>query len=169
MASGDTLAVADITAGFPPAADYATHDTLPTSLIPVLDFDDATDETMYFKMKMPGQYDGSSALDVAFEWKFETFVGSQTVDWEVSFKRMLADTDDWEVLTGFAASQDGTNQAEASATKEMVESVINFTNAEADGVQGGDWFLVKFTRDASGGTQSSPGDAQLAGFEVRYA
>ena len=165
MASGDPLFAAGPLQGHPPAATSATID-FTAAPDPVLDFDDTTSESMYFKMWMPPTYDGTSSIVVTLPWKFSTYVGSQTCDWEVSFYRIADDADSIESYT-FAAAQ-AVLATEASATGEVDYDTITFTNAQADGVQPGEWFVLKVTRDATGGT-ASPGDAELAGVSGEVA
>lgn len=165
MASGDTLCAAHPLQAHFPTSNAATRD-FTSGPDPVLDYDDTTTETAYFKLLMPGQYDGTSSLDVVLAWKFSAYVGSQTCDWEVSFYRIADDADDLETYS-FATAQTST-PTEASAAGELSYDAITFTNAQADGVQGNEWFVLRVVRDATGGT-ASPGDAELAGVEVRLA
>jgi hypothetical protein len=164
MATDDTLIHWDADQAKLPAADYATRDVTADE-IPVLDYDDAASPNEYalFVGVMPGQYDGSTALTVKFGWKFTTYVGSQTCDWEISWCRVDDDTQSIESLT-FATAQ-VVLATEASAVGELDYAEINFTNAQADGIQPGEMFVVKVLRDATGGT-ASPGDAELAFVEV---
>ncbi len=163
MASGDTLIAWQATAAHFPTSNAATFDTTGAGL-PVLDFDDGIDETAYFAGVMPGHY-GSQALTVTLAWKFSTFVGSQTCDWEVSFYRVADDADSVESYT-FATAQTAII-TEASATGELDYGAINFTHAQADSVAKNEFFVLRVTRDASGGTQGSPGDVELAFVEVK--
>ena len=156
MASGDTIA--SIIQEIPPSTNYATHDTTAANF-PVYDFDDSTDETMQWLCLMPGQYDGTSSLKVVLPWKFSTYVGSQTCDWEAAFYRIADDADSIESFT-FATAQTVVD-TEAGASGEVSYAEITFTNAQADGIQGGELFVLKVTRDASGGTQGGPGDVEL--------
>lgn len=165
MAAGDTLTAASALGAHFPTTNYPSLD-FTAAPDPVLDFDDTTSETAYWKLMMPGQYDGTSALNVILAWKFSTFVGSQTCDWEVSFYRIADDADSIEAYT-FATAQTAT-PTEASATGEVDYATIAFTNAQADGIQGGEWFILRVTRDATGGT-ASPGDAELFGVTVELA
>jgi len=163
MATGDTLVVFTPLHALPPTSNAATFDATAAGDL-VLDFDDATTETAYFVGVMPGQYDGTTALTVVLHWKFTTFVGSQTCDWEVAFYRVADDTDTIETFT-FATAQTGL-ATEASAAGELDYASINFTNAQADGVQPNERFVLDVTRDATGGT-ASPGDAELASVEIK--
>ena len=163
MASGDTLISFGARDGVPASSDGATH-AITTAGHPTLRFDDGTTETVYFFGTMPGQYDGTSAIDVVLGWRFVTYVGSQTCDWEVSFYRIADDADSIDSFT-FATAQ--TNLAtEASATGELDYATVSFTNAQADGIQPNEEFCLRVVRDATGGT-ASPGDAALAFVEVK--
>ena len=163
MASGDTLFTFEASDGVGAASNFPSLDMtgLPAW---VLDYDDATNETHYFFGTMPGQYDGSAGLDVVLHWKFTTYVGSQTCDWEVSFYRVADDADSYESAT-FATAQT-VLATEAGTSAELDYATIAFTNAQADGIQPNERFVLRVVRDASGGT-ASPGDAELAGGEVK--
>lgn len=163
MATGDSLVAFTAACAHLPSSNYATFD-LTAAPNPVLDFDDTTTESAYFIGVMPGQYDGSTALTVVLGWKFSTYVGSQTCDWEVSWYRVADDADSLESYT-FATAQT-TLATEASATGELDYASINFTNAQADGIQPNETFVLKVARDATGGTES-PGDAELAFIEIK--
>lgn len=155
MASGDVIA--SCLTHVPPTSAFATPDTTATGVL-VYEFDDDTTETMQWLCYMGGGYDGTSNIKVILPWKFATFVGSQTCDWEVSFYRLADDADSIESFT-YATAQT-TLATEATATGEFDYASITFTNAQADGVQPNEYFMLKVVRDATGGT-ASPGDAQL--------
>ena len=130
MASGDLIAA--VIEAFAPDSNYAEFDETAVNY-PLWDFDDSTTETIYFKCYMSGAYDGTSNIKVIIPWKFSTYVGSQTCDWEVSFYRVADDADSIEAFT-FPAAQ-AVLATEASATGELDYASITFTNAQADGIQ----------------------------------
>lgn len=158
MASGDTFLSLPAHAGWPPAADYARFSKSTTTLTPLLLFDDTTTETIFFTCYMPGQYDGSTDINVVLGWNFLTYVGAQTCKWDVSFGRIADDADSIDSVV-FAASQTLT-PVEPSATGEVDYATISFTNVQADGIQPNELFILRVQRDAAGGT-ASPGDSRL--------
>lgn len=164
MASGNLYAEFDALGGVPPASAYATLD-MTAADVPVLEFDDGADESVYFRFRMPDGYDGSSGLTVVVGWKFATFVGSQTCAWKAAFYRVADDADSIESAT-FASDQASGAVTEASATGEISYDTIAFTNAQADGIQPNEWCILRIKRDAASGT-ASPGDAQLAFVAVK--
>ena len=159
MASGDMLFSFTAPEAVDPSTNPATLDYT-AAFFPLLDYDDATSESAYFFGFLPPSYDGTSGITVTLAWKFTTYVGSQTCDWEVSFFRVADDADTIESFT-FATAQT-VLATEAGTAGELDYATIAFTNAQADGAQGGEMFVLRVTRDASGGT-ASPGDAELAG------
>ena len=165
MASGDLLCEFFPQNAYGPTSNYPQK-VYTAAPKPVLAYDDSTTETAYFDCYMPGQYDGSSDIKVVLPWCFATFVGSQTCDWEVSFYRLAEDVDSIKTFT-FAAAQ-ATLSTEASADAEPKYASITFTNAQADGVQPEEWFVLRVVRDATGGT-ASPGDAWLSAGAVVLA
>ncbi len=163
MASGDSVDYFVPASCHLPVANFATFDET-AAPHPVLEFDDATSESVFFMGLMPGQYDGTSGLTVVIHWKFATFVGGQTCDWEVSFYRISDDGDSIEAYA-FATAK-AVLATEASAAGEVDYASIAFTNAEADGIQPNEQYVLRLTRDASGGT-ASPGDAQVSLVEIK--
>lgn len=156
MASGDPIA--SVIRSITPASNFASLDTTSERLV-VYDFDDTTTESMQFLCYMSGQYDGTSNIEVTIPWNFTTYVGSQTCDWEASFYRLGDNvTGDSIDSFSFATAQTGIF-TEASAAGIFDYAKITFTNAQADGVQPNEYFILKVTRDATGGT-ASPGDAR---------
>lgn len=158
MASGDQIAsvIRDVI----PTSAIASKDVSSENLV-VYDFDDSTSETARFLCYMSGQYDGTSNIRVTIPWNFVTYVGSQTVDWEVSFCR-LADNTSGDSIDSFTFATAQTDIfTEPSAAGLIDYASITFTNAQADGVQPNEYFILKVTRDATGGT-ASPGDARMA-------
>jgi len=163
MASGDTLVPFAVNNSHGPSTNFASLD-FTAAPHPVLDFDDTTNETVYFASIMPGHYDGTSGITAILGWRFTTYVGSQTCDWEVAFYRVADDADSIATYT-FATAQT-VLATEANLNGELDYATVTFTNAQADGIQPNEHFVLRVVRDASGGT-ASPGDAELAFVEVR--
>lgn len=155
MAAGDPIA--HLYQVIAPLTNFATEDET-AAPYPVWDFDDGTDESLFFLGYVTANYDGAANIKVKIPWKFTTFVGSQTCDWEVSFYRVADDADSIDSYT-FAAAQT-VLATEASATGELDYASITFTNAQADGIQPEEYFVLRVLRDSSGGT-GTPGDAEL--------
>lgn len=170
MAALDTLGVWTAASGVPPTTRFATLDTFvsgdtPTQEFLVLDFDfGATTEFSDFTGVMPGQYDGSGALEVVLHWSSDATTGN--VKWDVSFKRVTDDADDLDT-TAFATIQTVTS-ATANAAGELSYSVIDFTNAQADGIQPNEVYFIRVERDsADGGDTMDSNDAELHTMELR--
>lgn len=163
MATGDTLIAWDAAAAFFDPAKTAAAPVVSADGVPALAFDDATDEYALFHGVMPGQYDGTTALTVVVGWKFTDTSSSRTVEWEVSICRVEDDAQSVESLT-FAAAQTGTPTE--AGTDELDYAEIDFTNAQFDGVQPSDAFVLQVMRDSSEET-ASPGDAEVYFVEVQ--
>lgn len=162
MASGEVIA--HIVGLSTPTTNFATPNYT-GGRIPMWEFDDATDETMYWIMYMGKNYNTSADIDVTVPWKFATSGSSQTCDWEIAIARMQDATDDIETLT-FATAQTGLFTE--SGSNQLDYDDITFTNAQFDSVGNNTFFCLRVVRDASGGT-ASPGDAQFLAPIVRQA
>lgn len=164
MASGDSLLVLVPANGEPTLNNYATLDLRGTHL--VLDFDDGTTERMEFPGFMPRHYDGGG-VTVTLGWMFTSAPspGSDTCKWDVEWKSVSDDADDLDTK-GWAAANSVTATS-ASANGEVDYAEITFTDgADMDSVASGEYFRLRVSRDASGGT-ASPGDAELLFIEIR--
>ena len=164
MASGDSLVSFNALSNEPPASAYATLDT--RNSIPVLDFDDATDESAEFGAVMPRNY-GGGGVTVTLGWMFTSSgtPGTDTCAWQVAFKSVSDDADDLDTKA-FAASNNATSTS-ASADGEVKYQEITFTDgADMDSIAVGEYFRMEVTRDAASGT-ASPGDAELLFAEIK--
>lgn len=165
MASGDTLVVFTALHNEPPAANYATLDT--RNNIPVLDFNDGTDETAEFGGVMPRHYSATTGVTVTLGWMAtDTTVTPHNCIWDVAFKSVTDDADDLD-SKAYAAVNSVTD-AEASASGEVAYATITFTDgADMDSVAAGEYFRLKVTRDADNGSDTLTDDAELVFVEVK--
>lgn len=156
MASENTLAVFTPLSNEPPSANFATFDT--RNSVPVLDFDDATDESAVFGGVLPNNYAGGG-LTVILVW-MATSATSGDVRWDVAIERHEDDNFDID-SDGFASAQSATGTT-ASASGEQQYTSIAFTNgAQMDALAAGESFRIKVTRDANHAADTMSGDAEL--------
>ena len=165
MASGDTLVVFTPLHNEPPSSNFATLDS--RNSIPVLDFNDTTDETAIFKGIMPRHYAGTTGVTVYIHWMAtDTTVTPHAVVWDAAFKSCTEDADDLDTKA-FAAVNSNTD-TEASASGETSISTITFTDgADMDSVVAGELFFLKITRDANNGSDTLTDDAELVAVEIK--
>jgi len=159
MASGNFLAVFTPLNNEPPASNFATLDT--RNSVPVLDFDDTTDESAVFGGVLPAHYAGGG-LTVTLVW-MATSATSGGVSWDVAIERHQDDAFDID-SDGFAAANNSGSATTASATGEQQYTDITFTDgADMDSLAAGESFRLKVTRDANGttATDDMSGDAEL--------
>ncbi len=121
---------------------------------PMIVFDQVTDQGALWELVMPESYAGGD-LSVAVFWTSDGTAG--TVEWDGQFERNEAG----HVITAaaFAAVQTITDAA-PGVDGTIEEAVIAFTNAQADGLAGGDPFRFLLSRDISTGGNLLA-DAQL--------
>lgn len=145
----------------PPASNFATLDT--RNSIAVLDFDAATDESVFWVGVMPEAASLGSGLIVRIHW-MATSATTGTCRWGAQIERMNTDLDSDSFDT--AATAGGT----ANGTSGIV-TVTEITLTNIDGVTAGDLFRLKVYRDADGtsGTDDMSGDAELVAIELRSA
>ena len=164
MASGDSLVTFKPAMGEPPASNYATLDTRNTVL--VLDFDDSTDETIYFRGYMPLHYDGGG-VTVSVRWA-ATSATSGTISLDVAFMSITDDADDIDSKSFAAANNANPTAASASGEYDYID--ITFTDgADMDSVAAGEEFWLLVRRDANGTTSTDDmtGDMELAGIAIK--
>jgi len=166
MASGNTL-----NTWFPQAAFFQASGSYPAvkkrGAVPILAYDDTTDETAWFAGVMPRHYAGGG-VTFTIGWMFRASgtPGTDTCQWEISFLRVQDDTDDLDgTLTPAAANT--VLDTSASADGELSYAEIAFTDgADMDSVAAGELFLIEVVRNAQTGT-ASPGDAEIVFIEMR--
>ncbi len=159
MATTNFMAVFSPLSNEPPSANFATLDT--RNSVPVLDFDDTTDESAVFGGVLPNNYAGGG-LTVTLVW-MATSATSGGVSWDVSIERHEDDAFDLDA-DGFATANNSGSATTASATGEQQYTSIAFTSgAQMDSLAAGESFRIKVTRDANGttATDDMAGDAEL--------
>ena len=164
MASGDSLCYVNVLSGEPPSAAFASLDT--RNSIPVLDFDDSTDEHTEFGLFMPRHY-SAGGVTVTVGW-MATTATTGTISLDVAFKSVSDDADDLDTKA-FAAANNA-NPTTASASGEVQYTEITFTNgADMDSVAAGEYFRLKVLRDANGTTSTDNlvGDMELLFVEIK--
>lgn len=160
MASGDTLAIFTPLMGEPPATNYATLDTRNSH--PVLDFDQTTQEIIFFTSVMPRHYAGGG---VTVYVHFTSDVTSGTAGWDVSWERMGDGGDDIDA-DSFATAQTITAETVPGTSGVVGVGNVAITNgANMDSVVAGDAFRLRIRRDVAG--DSAAGDNNLVAVEIK--
>ena len=157
MASGDTLCAWNAQAGIPPAANYATQDTRNNH--PVLDFDAATAETIYFEDLLPTNY-GGGGITVEIYWTASTATSGDVI-WSGAVERLNAGGTDIDT-DSFAGEQNAAAVTTSGTSGIINVSTITFTDgAQMDSVAAGDAFRFQLQRKAADGSDTMSGDAEL--------
>jgi hypothetical protein len=149
-----------------PSTAYATHDTMGTTLIPVLDFDGgATEEYCYFSGRMPLSYGGG---DIVIEIGYTSGDTANTVGWEVA---MEYTADGVSTTTdGFATDKTVTAVTVPGTANllDVVSVTLTAGATDTDSVVAGGAYRLRVRRDTSVDT-SSGFDASLHWVTVREA
>lgn len=165
MASGDTLFVLTPIGSIPPSANFATLDTIsdgstPNLIIPVLDFDGATDEHMDWIREIPSQYAGTTG----FTFKYKYAVDGTDVD-IVEMEFRVLPILDLDILTADLGLD---TQTAVAITDTPASTPINKLNVTGTGALAkasfgsavaGDLIVIRATRDISVATNTD--DLQL--------
>jgi hypothetical protein len=141
----------------PPASNFATLDT--RNSIAVLDFDDSTEESIFWVLVMPEGASLASGLKVRIHWV--TVATSGDGRWGCQIERMNTDLD----------SDSFDTAAEATTTTNATAGIISTTEitiTTIDSVTAGEPFRLKVYRDTSG-ADTITGDLELVAVEVRSA
>lgn len=167
MASGENVGFGLMP--MPPGSNPATFDTRASATsvenFPIYDFDDTTIEYMDFYGFLYG-YDGGG-LTVKFPWT-ATSATSSNVIWGAAFRRIQEDAEDIDLSQTYDYN-DASAQAPGSASGEQVMATITFTNgADMDSLADTEPFVLRIRRNASSGSDTMAGDAELwfAGLRV---
>ena len=171
MASGDTLLILTPHSNAPPATLFATLDEIvgastPAENIPVLDFDDTTQEYADFLCVMPEHY-GGGGLTIDFMWSAAE-AASDVCEWQIALRRIADDAEDLDT-TAHTYAYNAVVATAAGTIGEVAYDTITFTDGvDMDSVAAGDYFLLRITRDPSpsSGTDVT-GDASLHAIHVK--
>ncbi len=163
MASGDTLCVLVPLANEPPAANAATFDTRNSH--PVLDFDQATNESAVFTSKLPRRYAGGG-VTVYLLWAATSDTNAAHVcHWDAAFERMVQADLDLDGDSFAAVQSDNTGNPSATSGVMTLATIIFTDGAQMDSVAAGESFRLKVTRDAA--SDDMTGDAELITVEIK--
>lgn len=169
MASGDTLLILPAQAATPPGTTAATFDVLvgaatPAESVPVLDFDDSTDEHTDFICEMPQHYAGGGLTCVI---KYAAAAATNAVVWNLAIRRIADDAEDIDT-TAHSYDYNAVTATVASAIGEVDYATITFTDgADMDSVAVGELFILRVRRDADNGSDTLSGDAMLISIEIK--
>lgn len=131
--------------------------------VPVLAYDDATDQTEYWLCWMPEDY-GAGGLTCEVIW---SFAGTSTNNFgaEIGIARLQADTTDLDAAN-FAANNTA-SFAHNGTNGGVNQDTITFTNgADMDSVAAGEPFFIRLMRDTSV-SSDLVGDVDVLGMVVR--
>lgn len=157
MASGDLLAVMDVSANEPPTSNYATLDTRGTDPTAVLDFDTTTQEAAFFKILMPAHYSGGG-ITVGLVWA-ATSATSGTIGWDVAINRWQNGVDTI-ASSSFATAATVTAATVPGTAGIVTYSTVNISNgANMDSLAATEAGRIRVRRDVSNDTAA--GDAEL--------
>lgn len=169
MASGDTLLILTAQAATPPATTFATFDVLvgaatPTETVPVLDFDDTTDEHADFICELPRNYAGGGLTCVL---KYAAAAATGNVKLDLAIRRVADDAEDIDT-TAHSYDYNTVTATVASAIGEVDYATITFADgADMDSLAVGELFILRVRRDADNVADTLVGDAMLISIEIR--
>lgn len=162
MASGATLGIFTPLSNEPPSSAFATLDT--RNSIPVLDFDDTTDEEAVFGGVLPQNYAGGGLTFKIYFMATSATTGNGV--WQAAIERMNTDEDS----DSFAAFQ-GSGQVAVNGTSGIVSigTITMTSGAQMDSLAAGESFRLKIRRDAdnTSATDDATGDLELLRVEIR--
>lgn len=161
MASGNSLIQFSPLAGEPPASNYPQFDTRNNH--PVLAFDAATAESVYFTGVMPSQYAGGG-ITVEINWMGATATSGDVV-WGASYEENDPNNNDLDSDT-FGTETTGTGTANGTSGK-TTKTSLNISHANCGSPVAGDAFRLKIRRSAADGSDTMSGDAQLHSVHVK--
>jgi hypothetical protein len=170
MAAGDLLLVLTPLNNTPPAANFATFDTLtgtstPAEAVPVLDYDDTTVEYADFYCVLPRHY-GGNGITLTFVWSAAATANTAVLS--AAFRRVQDDAEDLDTTAQTYDYNNTGGLTPPSAVGEVAYDTLAFTNgADMDSVAAGEYFILRVRRVPTDGSDSLVGDLSLHAVEVR--
>lgn len=169
MASGNALCLFHAQDGVPPASTYATGDRIaggstPAESVPVLDFDQGSDEFIDFYGVLPATYSGGG-LTITLMWSASSATSGNVV-WGLAFRRVADDAE--QLSTSHSYSYNEVTDAAPSALTEVAYATITFTNgADMDDLAAGEMFILRCRRNGDDAGDTMSGDAELHFIYIR--
>lgn len=161
MASGDTLLVFTPLHNEPPVSSFASLDW--RNYHPVLDFEANLDNIAVFTGVIPQNYaEGDIKVHLHFAMSSAT---SGNVVWMVAFERIGDQIQDID-SDGFAVAKSSTI-AVPGTSGHVKDGQIDVSSSNLDGIQAGETFRLKVTRDADNASDTAGGDAELVAIELQ--
>ena len=157
--------VVEVLAVMPPATLFAQFDTraggsTPAESLPVYDFDAATVEYMDYLCRLSEDYDGGG-LTFTLPWS-ATSATTGDVIWGIGIRRIADDAED--IDTSQTYDYNNVTDTCANVSGEFSYPTIAFTNgADMDSWAVGEMAIVRVRRNASDGSDTMTGDAELVG------
>ncbi len=135
------------------------------------DFDDSTDESVFFHLELPHDYADAGTIHVHFDFFVDVAeAGATSVVWGVEYKKQ-AIGDIFSFTLGsetFGYTQTDVTPGTPGNDKKTHQSAeINLTTT---GFVAGDYILLRLFRDANGtgGTDNFPRDARVIDYHIEY-
>lgn len=161
MASGDTLATFGAQQAETPATNFGALSL--RNRHPVMLFDTATQEAVFFRDVLPQHY-GGGGITVFVHWA-ATSATSGTIGWDVAFERIGTGQQDLDA-DGFATAATVTAATVPATSGNVAVTSVAVTNgANIDSIAVGELFRLRVRRDVASDTAT--GDAELVGVELR--
>jgi hypothetical protein len=163
MASGDVvIKVVEI---MPPSSQAAIPDlraggSTPAENVPVWDFDAGMDEHLDFLCYLEGYAGGGLTLTLVWSASSAT---TGNVIWNAAIRAMVDDAED--IDTAHTYDYNSVTAAAPSLSGEVSYDNITFANGvDMDSLADGQFFILRFRRDADNASDTMTGDAELWGF-----
>jgi hypothetical protein len=170
MASGDTLLILTPLHGVPTATLYAAFDTMtgastPAEAIPVLAFDQTTQQYMDFPIVIPRNYaSGGFTCTIAFSAR--TTTGG--VRWGLAFRRVQDDAEDLDTTAHTYDYNEVSDTTLPSVQGEVNYAAITFTDgADADSVAVGEMAILRLTRVVGHGDDTAAALVDVHRIEIK--
>ena len=170
MASGDTLFILTPQAYTPPAANYATLDTVadgstPAMSIPVLDFDGSANESADWYVTVPSHYAGGG-LTFSYAYAMSSTDGDAV---EIEF-RAFPFADASSILTADLGMDGRTavnvaDDPSANANEFNITTTGNLSHSDAGSPAVGAFIIIRATRDFDHAANGN--DLQLLAVHVK--
>lgn len=120
-------------------------------------FNDSGDPYAAYGGRMPLSYNGSN-MEVRIHWASGSVTTGGCV-WQVAFERL--DEGGQSVLSAGFASDLSVTANPAGSLGALDYATISFSNAQADGVQAGESFRIRVTRNTTSGSDNMVGSASV--------
>ena len=132
-----------------------------------LDFDDSTEEEVFFKIQTPDDYDGTTDMEIHIQYAVDTAPATaKNVRWGVEWKA-ISEGDTFDFTTGTGTIEEDCAVTTGTPANDLIRLDCNLSGG-ANTIDSKDLLMIRFYRDSTHANDTFIGDARMVEAHVHY-